>query len=116
VLPLKAFCKCCQGELKLPLFESEPLGETNLLHADSAPIPLSGMFCGELLALSEMLTEAVRIPLPEGENVALMVQLPPAATDVPHVLLCEKSAAFKPVTRMLVMLKGVPPLLVRVTV
>jgi hypothetical protein len=34
-----------------------------------------------------MLTEAVRLPLAKGVNVTLMVQLPPAATELPHVLV-----------------------------
>ena len=39
------------------------------------------------LALSVMLTEAVRLPLAEGLNVTLIVQLLPAATELPQVLV-----------------------------
>jgi hypothetical protein len=34
-----------------------------------------------------MLTEAVRLPLAEGLKVTLIVQLAPAATELPHVLV-----------------------------
>jgi hypothetical protein len=34
-----------------------------------------------------MLTEAASVPLMEGVNVTLMVQLALAATELPHVLL-----------------------------
>jgi hypothetical protein len=34
-----------------------------------------------------MLTEAVRLPLAEGVNVTLIVQFPPAATELPQLLL-----------------------------
>jgi hypothetical protein len=63
-----------------------------------------------------MLTEAVRVPLAVGEKTTLTVQLPPAAKEVPQVLVCAKSPAFAPVTETLVMLKDVPPLLLRVAV
>jgi hypothetical protein len=45
-----------------------------------------------------------------------MVQFPPAATEVPQVLTSEKSVGLVPARAMLVMLKGVLPLLLRVTV
>jgi hypothetical protein len=63
-----------------------------------------------------MLTEAVRLPLAEGVNVTLIVQFPPAATELPQLLVCEKSPAFVPVIATLVMLNTVLPPLVRVTV
>jgi hypothetical protein len=34
-----------------------------------------------------MVTEAVRVPVAVGVNVTLMVQLPAAATELPHVLV-----------------------------
>jgi hypothetical protein len=63
-----------------------------------------------------MLTEAVRVPLAHGEKTTLTVQLAPAFSEVPQVLACAKSPTFAPLTEMLVMLKDVPPLLLRVTV
>jgi len=62
-----------------------------------------------------MLTEAVRVPLAVGKKTTLIAQFPPAARELPQVLLCTKSPAFTPVTEMLVMLKDVLPLLLRVT-
>jgi hypothetical protein len=115
-LLLKAFCKCCHGELKLPLFKSEPLGVTNFVQPDARPVPESAIVCGESRALSAMLTEAVRVPLAVGEKITVTAQLPPAAREEPQVLLCEKSPAFAPVTEMLVMLNEMLPLLLRVTV
>jgi hypothetical protein len=34
-----------------------------------------------------MLSEAARLPLAVGVKVTLIVQLPPAATELPHVLV-----------------------------
>ena len=68
------------------------------------------------MALSEMLTEAVRVPPVVGVKITLMVQLPPAARDVPHVLLCAKSLGFVPAIAMLVILKVALPLLLKATV
>jgi hypothetical protein len=63
-----------------------------------------------------MFSEAVRVPEAEGVKVTLIVQLAPAATELPHVLVCAKSPALVPVTAMLVMLKVALPVLRRVTV
>ena len=63
-----------------------------------------------------MLIEAVRLPLAEGVKVTLIVQFPPAATELPHVLLWAKSLALAPVIRKLVMVNVALPLFVRVTV
>ena len=52
-----------------------------------APVPERLTVCGLPLALSVMLTEAVRLPLAAGVKVTLMVQLPLAATELPHVLV-----------------------------
>jgi hypothetical protein len=62
-----------------------------------------------------MLTEAVRLPLAVGVKVTLMVQLPPAATELPQVLVCAKSPALVPATATLEMLKAAFPALLRVT-
>jgi hypothetical protein len=50
-----------------------------------APIPLSVIFCGLPAALSVMLSAAVRVPLAVGLKVTLIVQLAPAASELPHV-------------------------------
>jgi hypothetical protein len=62
-----------------------------------------------------MAIEAVRFPLPVGVNITLMVQLPPAGTELPQLLLCPKSLAFVPVIAMPEMLSEALPVLERIT-
>jgi hypothetical protein len=49
-------------------------------------------------------------------NITAIAQLAPAATELPHVLVCAKLLALVPVTAMLVMLKVALPGLLRVMV
>ena len=51
------------------------------------PVPERLTVCGLPRALSVILTEALRLALAEGVNVTLIVQLAPAATELPHVLV-----------------------------
>ena len=74
-----------------------------------APVPVRVAVCGLPVALSVAATVAVRVPEAAGVNVTLIVQLAPAATDVPHVLLSAKSPPLVPVTAILVMLKAALP-------
>ena len=60
-------------------------------------------------------TVAVRVPAAVGLKVTLMVQLAPAATLEPQVLVWAKSLALVPESATLVMLKAALPELVRVT-
>ena len=53
-----------------------------------------------LLLLSVMFKEADRLPEVVGVNVTLIVQLPPAATGLPHVLISAKSPGLAPVNAM----------------
>ena len=69
---------------------------------------------GLLAAPSVMVTEPVRLPMPEGVKVTLIVQLAPAATEVPQLLVWEKSLALAPETEMLLTLKAALPELVSV--
>ena len=69
------------------------------------PEPVRPTVCGLPLALSAMLMEATRDPVAKGVKVTLMVQLPPAATALPQLLLWAKSPAFVPVIEMLVILR-----------
>jgi len=78
----------------------------------ACPVPVNEMVCGLPVALSVMLMLPVCWPAAAGVNVTAMEQPPPAATDVPHVLVCAKS----PVTVMPVIDSGAFPLLVNVTV
>jgi hypothetical protein len=63
-----------------------------------------------------MLTEAARLPLAEGLKVTLIVQFPPAPTELPQVLVWAKSLALVPAIARLVTLNVALPLLARVTV
>ena len=51
------------------------------------PAPDRGTVCGLSLALSVIPTEAARVPVTEGVNITTIVQLAPAASELPHVLL-----------------------------
>jgi hypothetical protein len=53
----------------------------------AVPVPERLTVCGLPLALSVMLTEAVRLPLAAGVKVTVMVQLALAATELPQVLV-----------------------------
>jgi hypothetical protein len=53
-----------------------------------------------------MLTEAVRLPLAVGLKATLIVQLAPAATELPQVLVWAKSPALAPVIVRLAILSS----------
>ena len=94
-------------------------GKVQLTLAGGRAMPESVTCCGLPLALSGTLNVAVSDPTERlGVNVTLMTQLPPAATVVPHGLVCAKSAAFVPVIPMPVpvMFSAAPPVLDSVTV
>src|SRR5512146_843544 len=73
------------------------------------------MLCGLPLALSLMLTEAVRVPVAVGVKVTLMVQLPLAATELPQVFVWAKSPELVPASEMPLIVRVLLPMLVRVT-
>lgn len=52
----------------------------------SVALPVRATVCGLPLALSVMVSEPVRLPLVEGANVTLKVQLAAGATVLPQVL------------------------------
>ncbi len=84
------------------------------------PVPVRGTVWGLPLALSEMLTLAVRVPLAVGVKVTLIVQLTLAATlppDVGQVVpdASTKSPGFVPVMLMLVMVRVALPKLLSST-
>src|SRR5207237_2751834 len=83
------------------------------------PLPLKATVCGLPVALSVILTLALRVPVAVGVKVALMVQEAPAASVLEllgHVLVWAKSALLVPVRAMLLMVRAAVPLLVNVTV
>lgn len=83
----------------------------------AVPVPPSGTdnsgLTGSLLLIA---SDATLGPVAAGVNVTLMVQLEAPATAVPQVLVCAKSAAFAPVTAMLLRFRVAPPEFVSVTV
>ena len=79
------------------------------------PVPERLTDWGLPVALSVMAMVAARLPLAEGVKVTLMVQLAPAATLDPQLLVWEKSLALAPKTATLLMFKDALPELVRVT-
>jgi hypothetical protein len=83
---------------------------------EAVPVPARLTDCGLPAALSVRLRAAVRDPLTAGLKVTLIVQLAPAATLDPQLLVSEKSLESVPVIPMLVMLKAALPVLLRVTV
>jgi hypothetical protein len=86
------------------------------LTAAAVPVPVSPRDWGLPAALSVMLTDAARLPLTVGSKVTLIVQLVPAATELPHVLVSAKSPGLAPVRPMLERLTAALPPLVRVAV
>src|SRR5690348_2729907 len=79
------------------------------------PVPESPTVWGDPLALSVMVTAALRLPVAAGVKVTEIEQLPPAATLDPQVLVCAKSPALVPVTAMVVMVSVAEPGLLSVT-
>ena len=80
------------------------------------PVPERLRDWGLPVALSVTVTEAAWLPLAVGSKVTLMVQLPPAGTELPHVLVSAKALALVPVSAMLETPNAALPLLVRVAV
>jgi hypothetical protein len=80
------------------------------------PVPVRVTVCGLPVALSEMVTVAVRLPTAAGVKITLIVQLPCTASELPQVDVSGKSEALAPVTAMLLKFKVALPLLVMVTV
>ena len=78
--------------------------------------PQRGTVCGLPAALSLTVKAAVRRPLAVGLNVTLMLQLAPAANELPHVWVWPKSPGLVPVMAIPVMLRLFVPTLVKVTV
>jgi len=63
----------------------------------AVPEPLKVAVCGELEALSATESVAVKLATNAGVKVIEIVQLAEAASVVPQVLVCAKSAGFAPV-------------------
>jgi hypothetical protein len=72
------------GEATVRLVEPDEM-EIGVL--ELAPVPLRATLCGEPVALSVMVSVPVRVPVVVGVKVTEIVQLAPAATLVPQVLV-----------------------------
>jgi len=110
VFVTETFC----GELLCPtltLPKFRLAGET----FTTVPVPLRDTVCGLPAALSAIETEAARLPCAVGLKVTLMVQLAPATTLDPQLLVCEKSVGLVPEIVMLVMVREPFPVFVSVT-
>jgi hypothetical protein len=68
-----------------------PVSAHPAVPVEAIPDPLRLAECGEPEALSVTLTLPLRVPTTVGAKVTEIVQLPPAATVEPHVLVCAKS-------------------------
>jgi hypothetical protein len=88
--------------------------EGERLGAGAAPVPVRLRVCGLPAALSVRVTAALRVPVAAGVKVTLIVQLAPAAIELPQLLVCAKSPGLVPVSAMLEMLKAALPVLFRV--
>lgn len=71
--------------------------------------------CGLPVALSTILTVAVRAPTADGVNFTLILQLAPAAKLAPQVVVRTKLVLCVPVIVILVIVSVAVPLLVNVT-
>src|SRR5580704_12960959 len=78
-------------------------------------MPLRAMLCGELLALSTIVTAAVNAPAAAGVKWPWMTQFAPTARLDPQLFANTKDDTSVPVTLMLVMASVEPPVLVKVT-
>ena len=81
----------------------------------AVPVPERLTDWGLPAALSVMVRAATRPPPAPGVNVTLMVQLDPAATELPQLLVWAKSPALAPDNTMLLTLRAALPELVKVT-
>lgn len=91
------------------------VGETVAVVLLAVAVPDRLTLCGLPVPLSVTLRAALRAPLAVGVNVTLMVQLAPAATLDPQLLVWPKSPALVPPIAMLEIVRAVLPVFVRVT-
>jgi hypothetical protein len=88
------------------------VGESETAGAAAAvPVPLRATDCGLPGALSEIVNVPGWLPVAVGAKLTLIVQLPPAMTEVPQLSV----SAYCELGVMLVMLMVVLPILLRVT-
>ena len=94
------------------------VGFSVMAGAETVPVPKSATVCGLPVALSLIVTLALRLPVAEGENVTLIVQFAPAANVLGlsgQEFVWAKSPALIPLTAILLIVSAAVPLLVSVT-
>jgi hypothetical protein len=87
------------------------------LRLGTVPVPLKLAVCGLVEALSVKVSEALRLPVADGLNVTLTVQVPLGVTVAPVQVsaLLAKSLAFVPPSVAVEMVRLAVPVLVTVT-
>jgi hypothetical protein len=97
---------CCEPKLRLVGDRVTPGAGGG---GAEVPVPLSVAVCGLPDALSVTVRPALRLPVADGENVTEAEHDAPAASVLPHVFVCAKSAAFEPETAMLEIVNAALP-------
>jgi hypothetical protein len=75
----------------------------------TVPVPVRAAVCGDPAALSATEIEAVRFPADAGVKLTVMVQVAPAASEEPQLLVSPKLPELAPVTEMLLMVSAAVP-------
>jgi len=114
--PVLVSVTVCEG-LVVPIGSDGKVGGADKLTTGPAPVPLKLTVCGLLLALSVKLSEALRLPVADGVNVTLTVQVLLGATAAPVQVsaLLAKSLGFVPLIVTAEMLSAALPVLLMVT-
>src|SRR5277367_5688467 len=86
------------------------------LMTEEIAVPERPEVCGLLEAESETLTVAVRAPTAVGVKARPIVQLAPFVSELPHVVVLEKSPGFAPVSEIEMLVTVTPVLFVNVKV
>jgi hypothetical protein len=84
--------------------------------AGAVPVPLSATVCGEPVALSAIESVAAKLAAEVGVKVTETVQLAPAASELPQVLVSANSVGLEPAIAMLEMPSGASPVFLSVAV
>jgi len=115
--PVLVSVTVCEG-LVVPIGSDGKVGGADKLTTGPVPVPLKPTVCGLPLALSVKLSEALKLPVADGVNVTLTVQVLLGATAAPVQVsaLLAKSLAFVPLIVTVEMLSAALPVLLRVTV
>src|SRR5579863_2873146 len=79
------------GLFKGWLLNTRLTGDSATAGALEPPVPVKLALCGLPLALSATETAPVRTPAAVGLKVTVIVQLAPAAIELPQLLVCAKS-------------------------